>query len=211
MFTGIIEEIGVIKNIHVGAEKRRFTISAQKILPDLEIDHSVAVNGVCLTVVHKDAFSFSADAVAETLHKTTLGISRVSDRVNLERALRLTDRLGGHLVQGHVDGTGKIKSLISGAEGATLELEIPTELGCYTIAKGSIAIDGVSLTIAEKSNNLIKLALIPHSLNQTIFQFKRTGDSVNIEVDFFAKYIEQFLNKSGETKISQAWLKQQGF
>lgn len=211
MFTGIIEEIGIIKSISSDNQKKRFKISAKKILLDLEIDHSVAVNGVCLTVVDRDQTAFSADAVAETLQKSTLADLEINNQVNLERALRLQDRLGGHLVQGHVDGKGKIISFVDGSDYRTLEIEIPPELQLYTIVKGSIAIDGVSLTIAETHDDILKMALIPHTIKHTIFQYKKTGDRVNLEVDFFAKYIEQFLKSAGETKLTQTWLKQQGF
>ena len=211
MFTGIIEEIGSIKNIAQHGPGKTFEIKAHKILEDLKIDQSVAVNGVCLTVIEVGRDSFFSDAVAETLDKSTLAQLKKDDPVNLERALRLQDRLGGHLVQGHVDGVSIIHSLKNETGRSTLVIKIPFELQHYSIAKGSIAIDGVSLTIAEKKENLITIAVIPHTMSQTIFQFKKTGDSVNIEVDFFAKYIEQFMRKTGETKISSEWLKQQGF
>jgi riboflavin synthase len=169
------------------------------------------VNGVCLTVVEIDNCFFSADAVMETLARSTLFQLKRNDKVNLERALRLQDRLGGHLVQGHVDGIGIIQRLTQTPHTSSLAVEIPEELERYTIAKGSIAIDGVSLTIAKKENNLITVAIIPHTRQQTIVQFKKAGDAVNIEVDFLAKYIEQFVSKTGETKITSEWLKQQGF
>ncbi len=211
MFTGIIEEIGSIKSIVQRGPGKTFEIKAHKILEDLKIDQSVAINGVCLTAVKIEEDSFFADAVGETLDKTTLQQVKKGDPVNLERALRLQDRLGGHLVQGHVDGVAIIHSLKNETGRSTLVIKIPFELQHYSIAKGSIAIDGVSLTIAEKKENIITIAIIPHTMSHTIFQFKKTGDTVNIEVNFFAKYIEQFMSKTGETKISSEWLKQQGF
>lgn len=211
MFTGIIEEIGTIRDVIPQGTGRRIQIGATRILGDLAIDQSVSVNGICLTVVEIGADFFSADAVAETLAVSTLSHLRRNDRVNLERALRLQDRLGGHLVQGHVDGIGIIQNLTHPDQAGTWTFEIPAELERYTIAKGSIAIDGVSLTIARKSGRLITIALIPHTIKQTIFQFKKKGDAVNIEVDFLAKYIEQFVNQTGETKITTEWLKQQGY
>jgi riboflavin synthase len=211
MFTGIIEEIGSIKNIAQHGPGKTFEIEANKIVEDLKIDQSVAVNGVCLTVVEIGKDSFFADAVAETLAKSTLMQLKKNDAVNLERALRLQDRLGGHLVQGHVDAVGIIASLKNETGRSTLVIKIPFELQHYSISKGSIAIDGVSFTNAEKKENFITIAVIPHTMSHTIFQFKKTGDSVNVEVDFFAKYIEQFMSKTGETKISSGWLKQQGF
>ncbi|OQX95415.1 riboflavin synthase, partial [candidate division KSB1 bacterium 4572_119] len=196
MFTGIIEEIGSVKNIQKADRSKRFEINAQLVVEDLKIDQSVAVNGVCLTVVAVGKDFFQADAVEETLLKSTLSDLKSGSPVNLERALRLQDRLGGHLVQGHVDCTAIIKSLIRNTDQNTLVVQIPEEINKYTIAKGSISIDGVSLTIAEKDNNFLTMAIIPHTIKHTIFQFKNPGETVNIEVDFFAKYIEQFLNTS---------------
>lgn len=211
MFTGIIEEIGTVKEIVQRGSGKRIQVWAKQILDDIAVDQSVAVNGVCLTVVEIGKDFFTADAVAETLLKSTLSRLARNDKVNLERALRLQDRLGGHLVQGHVDGVGIIQQLTQTSHANSLGVEIPAELERYTISKGSIAFDGVSLTIAKKEQNLITIAVIPHTWQQTIFQFKKSGDTVNIEVDFLAKYIEQFINKTGETKITSEWLKQQGF
>lgn len=211
MFTGIIEEIGTVKDIIRHRSSIRINIEADKVLENLAIDHSISINGVCLTVVGIDHEIFSVDAVTETLAKTTLFKFKKNDKVNLERALRIMDRLGGHLVQGHVDAVDTIRRMDIRPEGGTVVVEIPDDLLCYTITKGSIAIDGVSLTIAEKNANLLTIAIIPHTIRQTIFQFKKPGDQVNIEVDFLAKYIEQFLNKTGKSKINSQWLKQQGF
>jgi riboflavin synthase len=211
MFTGIIEEIGIVKEIVPRGSGKRIQVWAKKILDDIAIDQSVAANGVCLTVVEIGKDFFLADAVAETLSKSTLSQLARNDKVNLERALRLQDRLGGHLVQGHVDGVGTIRQLTQSPHATSLVVKIPAELERYTISKGSIAFDGVSLTIAQKEQNVITVAVIPHTWQQTIFQFKKSGDRVNIEVDFLAKYIEQFINKAGETKITSGWLKQQGF
>jgi len=211
MFTGIIEEIGIVKEIVPQGPGKRIQIWAEKILDGLAVDQSVSVNGVCLTVIDIGKDFFMADAVAETLAKSTLSQLMGNDKVNLERALRLQDRLGGHLVQGHVDGIGTIQQLTHQPQASTLTVAVPNDLERYTIPKGSIAFDGISLTIAKKEKNLITVAIIPHTMKQTIFQFKKTGDIVNIEVDFIAKYIEQFVSKPGETKITSEWLKQQGF
>lgn len=211
MFTGIIEEIGTVKEIVPRGSGKRIQVWAEKILGDIAVDQSVTVNGVCLTVVEIGKDFFSADAVAETLLKSTLSQLARNDKVNLERAMRLQDRLGGHLVQGHVDGVGTIRQLTQEPHASSLVVEIPADLERYTISKGSVAFDGVSLTIAKKEQNLITVAVIPHTWQLTIFQFKKLGDRVNIEVDFLAKYIEQFVNKTGETKITSGWLKQQGF
>jgi len=211
MFTGIIEEIGTIKNIVNRGRGLQLDISAKKILSDLAIDHSVAVNGVCLTVVEINQDFFAVDAVAETLARSTLSQIKRTDAVNLERALRLQDRLGGHLVQGHVDGIGTIRDIHRQINGSAWIIDIPEELERYTIPKGSIAIDGISLTIAEKNKNRLRFAIIPHTIQHTILQFKKAGSSINIEVDFMAKYVEQFLNKKSETTITSDWLKEKGF
>ena len=211
MFTGIIEEIGSIKEVIPQGSGKRIRVYAKKVLSDLEIDQSVAVNGVCLTVVEIGKDFFAADAVAETLSKSTLIHLKQNDKVNLERALRLQDRLGGHLVQGHVDGVGIIQKLSQQQYASMLAVTIPDELARYTIQKGSIAIDGVSLTIAQKQDQLVSVAIIPHTFAQTIFQFRNAGDPVNIEVDFLAKYVEQFVHNSSETKITAGWLKEQGY
>ncbi len=211
MFTGIIEEIGIVRSVRTTGGKKTFEVSAAKVLEDLEIDHSIAVNGVCLTVTKKNPDAFFADAVEETLNRSTLGRLKQNDPVNLERAMKLSDRLGGHIVQGHVDGIGKVVTIDHGTGQTTIAIAIPEELEKYTIPKGSIAINGVSLTIAAKHNNLIQIAVIPHTLKSTTFQYLNLGDEVNIEVDFFAKYIEQFFSLSSKTKITENWLKEQGF
>lgn len=211
MFTGIIEEIGIVEEIIPYGQGKRFQILANKILDDLSVDQSVSVNGVCLTVIETNDRIFSADAVAETLTKSTLSYLNQNSKVNLERAPRLQDRLGGHLIQGHVDGIGIIRQLSHQPHASTISIEIPRELVRYTINKGSIAFDGISLTIANKEENIITVAIIPHTIKQTTLQHKKAGDRVNVEVDFLAKYIEQLVNKTGETKITSEWLKQQGF
>ena len=211
MFTGNIEEIGSINLIKTQGAGKRFRFAAKKILADLRIGQSVAVNGVCLSVVEIAKDSFFADAVSETLANSTLKTAQTGDVVNLERALQLSDRLGGHLVQGHVDGIGTIKKIFVGPSGGLLDIKIPEALKNYAIAKGSIAIDGVSLTIAEKDETSLRIAIIPHTFATTIFQQNKSSDSVNIEVDFFAKYIEQFLSQTSKKEITVEWLKQQGF
>ena len=211
MFTGIIEEIGSVKDLAAQSDGKRFQISAKKILNDLKIEHSVAVNGVCVTVVKTSNDSFFADVVGETLAKSTLEHLKNGAAVNLELALSLNDRRGGHLVQGDVAGVGTITKLIYGNSGGILDITIPEYLKDYAIPKGSIAIDGVSLTIADKKETSLTIAVIPHTFSCTIFKYNKAGDSVNIEVDFFAKYIEQFLTKSSKIKITQDWLTQQGF
>lgn len=211
MFTGLIEEIGAIKNVVKRGNGARIEIMATKVLSDLQIDHSIAINGVCLTVVQLNEKSFAVDAVAETLSKSTLAYLQTGEQVNLERALRLQDRLGGHFVQGHVDGIGVIRSIGLDSLDNNWTFEIPEILDQFTIPKGSIAIDGVSLTIAEKNKNMITVSIIPHTLKQTIFKNKQIGQNVNIEVDFMAKYIKQFITPESDSTISIDWLKDRGF
>ncbi|NOZ60522.1 MAG: riboflavin synthase [Calditrichaeota bacterium] len=211
MFTGLIEEIGTVRSIQSAAGKKIFEISASRVLEDLQVDHSIAVNGVCLTVTRLKPDAFFVDAVEETLNRSTLRGLKENDAVNLERAMRLSDRLGGHIVQGHVDGVGKIIRINQNGGQSSLIVEIPENLEKYAIGKGSVAINGVSLTIAAKDGNRLQIAVIPHTWQSTTFQFNHTGDAVNIEVDFFAKYIEQFFSQASKTKITENWLKEQGF
>ncbi len=212
MFTGLIEEIGTIKQIQHRSRSMRLEIQAQKILTDLKIDDSVAVNGICLTAVEIGTNYFAVDAVAETLAKSSLKELRPSSKVNLERAMRLQDRLGGHLVQGHVDAVGSIHSFQHDAEGGLLDIDVPERLLRYIIHKGSITIAAVSLTVASKDGTTVSLAIIPHTLKQTTLQYKKVRDIVNIEVDLIAKYIEQLLPNSGnDSRLTMERLKEQGF
>ncbi len=211
MFTGLIEEIGTIRTVQRRSSSIRIEIHSHIIPEDLKVDHSVAVNGVCLTAVAVSADGFTVDAVAETLSRTTLRECQVGTKVNLERAMRLGDRLGGHLVQGHVDAIAPIRRFQQGPEGGILTIELASQLTKYVIEKGSITIDGISLTVAEKRGQMISLALIPHTLTHTILQFKKAGDNVNIEVDIIAKYIEQLFPGESRTGITREWLSEKGF
>ncbi len=211
MFTGLIEEIGSVKNFLKRNNGARIEIMATKVLSDLQIDHSIAINGVCLTVVQFNKNSFTVDAVAETLAKSTLAHLQTDEQVNLERALRLQDRFGGHFVQGHVDGIGIIKTMGRESHDNNWTFEIPKILEQFTILKGCIAIDGVSLTISNKNRNMITVSIIPHTMKQTIFKNKQIGQNVNIEVDFMAKYIKQFLTPESDSNITLNWLQDKGF
>lgn len=197
MFTGIIEEIGtcIVRNDIETSVRLQF--SAARIINDLKVDDSIAVNGVCLTVASVDSSRFEVTAVAETLSKTTIGSLKEGDRVNLERAATLSTRLGGHLVQGHIDGVARVKQIISAGGGSReYYFELPAAFMRYIIPRGSIAIDGVSLTIAEVEENRIKVAIIPHTYSETDFQFLRDGSEVNIELDMLAKMVERLLHES---------------
>jgi riboflavin synthase len=196
MFTGIVEEIGTIdelKGSRNGA--RRFYIKCHVVLEDLKIGDSLAVNGVCLTVVEKSKGSISVEAVEETIKKTTLGSYKPGDSLNLERAVRLTDRLGGHIVQGHVDATGKVVSIDRLPMSRMYRFKIPRGLMKYIIPVGSIAVNGVSLTVAEKLSESFRVAVIPHTFDNTCFKFLRVGSEVNIEIDMIAKYVESIMKK----------------
>jgi riboflavin synthase len=196
VFTGIIEEIGTCVVLQEVDTSLRLLFSAEKVLDDLKVDDSIAVNGVCLTVTSTDTARFEAWAVAETLKKTTLGSLKVGDHVNLERAATLSTRLGGHLVQGHIDGLATVKEVRSaGGESWEFFIEVPQEYTRYIIPRGSIAISGVSLTVAEVVGSVIKIAIIPHTYSETIFQWLREGDKVNIELDIIAKMVERLMSK----------------
>jgi riboflavin synthase len=193
MFTGLIQDIGHIKSIVKNASGVEFTI-VTNLADQIKVDDSIATNGVCLTATKVTTNSFTCQAVPVTLSKSSLGELKVNDPVNLELALRYADRLGGHMVQGHVSGVGEVKSIQVQGETWKFELTYPQELARYMILEGSIAIEGVSLTIAAINQKSLTIALIPHTLNKTILGKKNVGDRVNIEVDMVAKYVEKLLS-----------------
>ena len=186
MFTGIVEELGRVRARDGG----RFTFEASIVLEDAKIGDSIAVNGCCLTVVETGAGTWTADAVAETLSRTNLGDLRVGDPVNFERPVRAADRLGGHIVQGHVDAVGEILE-----PAPNLRVSLPRELSRYVVEKGSITVDGCSLTVVEANDADFTIALIPHTTDVTTLGSKQAGDKVNLEVDLVAKYVERLLQK----------------
>ncbi len=213
MFTGLIEEIGKIKSISVIPGGRRLRISAGKIFDDLKVDDSVSVNGICLTAVKIDKNEFECEVVGVTLSKTTLKDFKTNDEVNLERAVRLADRLGGHLVQGHVNGIGSIKKISKLGDNYYIEINFPDELKKYIIDEGSIAVDGISLTVARIENNTCGLSIIPHTWNNTILKNKHEGNAVNIETDVIAKYVEKLLTNTGKSddRFTDTWFKKLGY
>ncbi|MBU3700263.1 MAG: riboflavin synthase [Candidatus Kapabacteria bacterium] len=188
MFTGLVEETGRIVASTPTPGGRRLIVSAQLVLEDAAVDHSIAVNGVCLTVVALDASTFSADVIPETLSKTTIGELAEGSIVNLERALRLGDRLGGHLVQGHVDTTGTIDSIIDDGNVWEMWVAFAPEYRRLLIPMGSITIDGISLTVADLEADRLKVAIIPHTLAVTNLRHAQPGRHVNLEFDMMAKY-----------------------
>ncbi|HDQ46061.1 MAG TPA: riboflavin synthase [bacterium] len=209
MFTGLIEEIGRIGEINPIKAGRRLRIQAGKVLESLRTDDSVAVNGVCLTADRILTGAFEAVAVPETLKRSTLGNLGKDDPVNLERALRVGDRLGGHLVQGHVDGIGSILRIVPRGTGYEIEIAIPEDLIRYVAVKGSLAVNGISLTVAEIRSSRVRVAVIPHTWTSTTFNTCRTGDGVNIEVDILAKYVESLTNP--RKGLSEEKLRAMGF
>lgn len=193
MFTGIVEEIGHVRQITRQGEFQRMQISAQRVLEDVKMGDSINVDGVCQTVVHFDAQSFSVETVSETLSRTTLGQFQSGRPVNLERALCPGDRLGGHIVQGHVDGVGHVESVQERQNEWRIQITVPSTLQRYIAEKGSIAIDGTSLTVADLSDGGFTISVIPHTFDYTILSQRRVGDAVNLEVDVLARYIERLL------------------
>jgi riboflavin synthase len=196
MFTGIVEELGTIRGVIPHATGAQLEIEAHLVLDDVHIGDSISVNGCCLTVVTLGADCYTVDAVEETLRRTCLGNLTPGDRVNLERSVRLADRLGGHLVQGHVDGVGTLVSRAPAPDGSELvRIEAPPEVLSYVVYKGSIAVDGISLTVAAIDQSSFSIALIPHTQSVTTLGFLPPHSQVNIEVDVIAKYVEKLMQK----------------
>jgi riboflavin synthase len=193
MFTGIVEELGVVKSIEKQADALRITVEGPLIASDLKRGDSIAVSGTCLTAVEHDEASFTADVMLETLKRTSLDGIKVGDPVNLERAMTAATRFGGHVVQGHVDGVGEIISREPSDNWEWLRVRIPAELMKYVVLKGSITIDGVSLTVNEMGDDFVGLSLIPETLEKTTLGSKAIGAKVNIEADVMAKHIERLL------------------
>ena len=198
MFTGIIEEVGTIKSITSIGQAKRIAIHSNKVINDLKVDDSVSVNGVCLTVVKINSIYFECESVEETLRKTTLKYLKLSQKVNLERALTLQSRIGGHLVQGHTDTTGTIQGIRDESLGKIFTISFPSEYKKYLIEVGSITVDGVSLTVSSFNSNSFNISIIPHTFENTIFQFYRVGDYVNLEFDLIGKYVENFVKNKSE-------------
>lgn len=193
MFTGIIEEIGSIQKIKHGSRSVVLEVRAKKVLEDMKVGDSVATNGVCLTVVSFNNQSFCADVMPETMQRSNLGDLHVGDSVNLERALCLNGRLGGHIVTGHVDGLGKIAAREKDANAIRLTVSAPANLLRYIVEKGSITIDGISLTVVAVTDSGFTVSIIPHTQGETTLAKKKIGDSVNLENDVIAKYVEKLM------------------
>ena len=194
MFTGLVEEVGTIRLVAPVGEGARVTIAASTVLDDVEMGASIAVNGCCLTVVEWGDDWWSADAVPETMDRTNLGGLAPGDPVNLERPLAANGRYGGHVVQGHVDGTGEVQSIEELDDGSwRFTFTLPSELANYVVEKGSIAVDGISLTVAAVTPSTFSIAIIPHTFAVTAMGRRNVGDTVNLEADVLAKYVERLV------------------
>jgi riboflavin synthase len=206
VFTGIVEEVGSI--VSVGAGKMR--VGAKLTLKDMQIGGSIAVNGVCVTVTERDEKSFAVDVMPETLQKSNLGLLHAGDKVNLERPLKLNGEIGGHLVQGHIDGTGRVVEVTQEDESILIRFQAKPELMRYIVAKGFIAVDGTSLTVTEKEGDKFGVSLVGYTREHTILAERKPGDTVNLEVDIIGKYVES-LGNSQSTNITAEFLKEHGF
>lgn len=212
MFTGIIEEIGIVKDFTQISNGAEITVSCNKVLSDTKIGDSIAINGVCQTVVEMSENSFTADVSNETLKVTNFISLKKGEKVNLERALTLNERVGGHLVSGHVDSVAKLISSCKESDFYTMKFELTNDASRYVIKKGSITINGISLTVAEIQDTVATVAVIPHTYENTNLFVLKQGDKVNVETDVFAKYIEKFLlNEKTTSIISEDFLKENGF
>ena len=214
MFTGIIEELGEVKNIQRSSQSIILTIKADKILEDIKLGDSIATNGVCLTVTDFNEREFKVDVTPETMRKSSLGKLSIRDEVNLERALRLKDRLGGHIVSGHIDGTGKISERRREDNAILITITPEPELMKYIIAEGSIAVDGISLTVAKLNQDSFTVSIIPHTNEVTTLSHKKVGNIVNLETDMIGKYVErmmEFEDEQGNTDVDMKKLRDNGF
>ena len=217
MFTGLVEELGKIKAIARGVKSVRLTVAASKVLHDVKLGDSIAVNGTCLTVVEYNENCFTADVMPETVDSTALASLKIGARVNLERTLSIGDRFGGHIVSGHIDGIGIILAKDNNDNAIIVKIKAGSEVMRYIVKKGSIAIDGISLTIVDFAEDWFTVSLIPHSASVTTLGFKKTGDIVNLEADVIGKYVEKLLNLNSNhqcsktTTIDMNFLQKNGF
>ena len=213
MFTGLIEEVGRVVSLRDGESTHRLTVACTKLLPEIRKGDSIAVSGVCLTAVELTPEAFTADLAAETLARTSLLRLKPGTRVNLELPVKADGRMGGHMVQGHVDGVGKFRSLerIEGKDDYWLRLEIPPELAKYVVFKGSIAVEGISLTVAKIEGGEVTIAVVPHTFEMTNLREFQSSDPMNIEVDVVAKYVEKMLGQGAPSGVTLERLMREGF
>jgi len=206
MFTGIVEETGTVKSISMAGSSGTIVIEAKKVLENTQIGDSIAVNGICLTVTSMTANSFSADVMAETVRRSSLSECRSKDKVNLERAMAADGRFGGHIVSGHIDGTGTIVSLKREENAVWVKIKTTPGIMKYIVEKGSICIDGISLTVAKVAENDFSVSVIPHTGEETTLLKKKAGDTVNLENDIVGKYIERFMRFGNAPKKEESTL-----
>ncbi|WP_085833805.1 riboflavin synthase [Clostridium merdae] len=212
MFTGIIEEVGKIQSIRKGASSAMLSIQASDIMQDIHLGDSIAVNGVCLTVTSISSNSFTADVMHETLNRSSLGNLRIGSSVNLERAMAANGRFGGHIVSGHIDGTGVVSGIHKDDNAVWYTIKTPLPVLRYIIEKGSIAIDGISLTVASVNKDSFRVSIIPHTASLTTLSNLRVGDSVNLENDCIGKYVERLMGKERQNNhITAGFLAEHGF
>ncbi|MDI6801186.1 MAG: riboflavin synthase [Thermodesulfovibrionales bacterium] len=210
MFTGLIIELGEIISIGKMPDRARLSVRGTEIIKDAAIGDSIAINGVCLTVVAIDNATLSFDVSYETLKSTNLGALKRGDRINLEPSLKPNSKLGGHFVTGHVDGVGKIKSKQQKGDAVTITIESPENVMKYLVEKGSVAVDGISLTVVDVFKDAFTVVIIPHTARMTTIGFKNIGDTVNLEPDILGKYVAKFLKTNKDSSLLSA-LKQSGF
>lgn len=212
MFTGIVEEVGTVLSIKKGSVSSKITFGGKKVFEDVHLGDSIAVNGVCLTADTLTDNSFTADIMAETLRRSSLGDLKVGSRVNLERAMQCNGRFGGHIVSGHVDATGKIVSFKREENAVWITISAESKTLKYIVEKGSVALDGISLTVASVGDTSFKVSIIPHTAKETTLLTKSVGDRINIECDIVGKYVERFLNfKDSTSNIDVKFLSQHGY
>ncbi|MDB5083936.1 MAG: riboflavin synthase [Bacilli bacterium] len=211
MFTGLVEDVGHVQDISRSGRTIQLTIRSRIICEDLKLGDSVSVNGACLTAVHIQSDLFTADAVPETVRRTNLAELRAGDPVNLERALRLGDRIGGHLVAGHVDDVGHIVRIQPMENARVITIQTDPDITRYIVEKGSITVDGVSLTVMDVSDTGFRVSLIPHSADRTLLGRKQIGAAVNLETDLLAKYIEKLMQPGSGRGVSMDLLRENGF
>lgn len=210
MFTGIVEEIGTVVSISKGVQSSKLTLQGDVIFEDMHIGDSIAVNGVCLTVTTKTSNTFTVDVMAETLRRSSLGNLTNGSKVNMERAMAANGRFGGHIVSGHIDGTGEIDSFVKEDNAVWVTIKTPAKILKYIIEKGSITIDGISLTVAYVDNHCFKVSLIPHTAANTTLLSKKPGDIVNLENDIVGKYIDKLLHFKDDSEEEQRGKKESG-
>ncbi|GFP74074.1 riboflavin synthase [Clostridium fungisolvens] len=203
MFTGLVEEIGRVESVVKSAKSARIVIKAKTVLEGVKLGDSICTNGVCLTVTSFDSSSFTIDAMAETMRRSNLKNLSPGDEVNLERALRVGDRLGGHIVSGHIDGIGTIEDYQREDNAVWITVSASSELVRYIVQKGSIAMDGVSLTVAYVDYSVFKVSIIPHTKDMTTLLRKKIGDEVNLECDMIGKYIEKFIGAKEQSAVKK--------